>query len=118
MIGNSKLSISAVNACAEPQNWLHYWGDLQGTHYSALKSITTANVTKLAAQWTFQFGGANVEVTPLVVDGIMFVTGPRDNAAALDARTGSPIWRYRRTLPDFHANCTVSTVRLPFMAMV
>jgi alcohol dehydrogenase (cytochrome c) len=46
-----------------------------------------------------------------VVDGLMFVTGPRDNAAALDARTGSPVWRYRRPLPDFHANCTVSTNR-------
>ena len=63
------------------------------------------------AQWTFQFGGSNVEVTPLVVNGMMFVTGPRDNAAALDARTGTPIWRYRRPLPDYHANCTVSTNR-------
>jgi len=99
------------NASAEPQNWLHYWGDPQGTHYSGLKSITTSNVAQLAAQWTFQFGGPNVEVTPLVVDGMMFVTGPRDNAAALDARTGSPVWRYRRTLPEFHANCTVSTNR-------
>jgi PQQ-dependent dehydrogenase (methanol/ethanol family) len=99
------------NPAAEPQNWLHYWGDLQGTHYSGLKSITPANVSKLAAQWTFQFGGSNVEVTPLVADGLMFVTGPRDNAAALDARTGSPIWRYARPLPAFHANCTVSTNR-------
>jgi PQQ-dependent dehydrogenase (methanol/ethanol family) len=99
------------NSSAEPQNWLHYWGDLQGTHFSGLKSITPANVSKLAAQWTFQFGGSNVEVTPLVVDGLMFVTGPRDNAAALDASTGLPIWRYRRPLPEFHANCTVSTNR-------
>jgi PQQ-dependent dehydrogenase (methanol/ethanol family) len=99
------------NAAAEPQNWLHYWGDLQGTHFSPLKQITPANVEKLAAKWTYQFGGGNVEVTPLVVDGMMFVTGPRDSAAALDARTGSPIWRYRRNLPEFHANCTVSTNR-------
>ena len=99
------------NAAAEPQNWLHYWGDLQGTHFSALKSITPANVSKLAAQWTFQFGGPNVEVTPLVADGLMFVTGPRDNAAALDAKTGAPVWRYRRPLPEYHANCTVSTNR-------
>ena len=99
------------NSAAEPRNWLHYWGDLQGTHYSGLQAITPANVSKLAAQWTYQFGGGNVEVTPLVVDGLMFVTGPRDNAAALDARTGTPIWRYRRPLPEFHANCTVSTNR-------
>jgi alcohol dehydrogenase (cytochrome c) len=99
------------NASAEPENWLHYWGDLQGTHFSNLKSITPANASLLTAQWTFQFGGSNVEVTPLVVNGMMFVTGPRDEAAALDARTGTPIWRYRRPLPDYHANCTVSTNR-------
>jgi PQQ-dependent dehydrogenase (methanol/ethanol family) len=99
------------NASSEPRNWLHYWGDLKGTHFSGLKSITSANATKLAAQWTFQFGGPNVEVTPLVVDGLMFVTGPRDNAAALDARSGMPIWRYSRPLPAYHANCTVSTNR-------
>lgn len=99
------------NATAEPQNWLNYWGDLNGTHFSKLDAITPANVSKLSAQWTFQFGGSNVEVTPLVVNGMMFVTGLRDNAAALDARTGTPIWRYSRPLPAFHANCTVSTNR-------
>ena len=99
------------HADAEPQNWLEYWGQANGTHFSNLSSITPANVAKLTAQWTFQFGGGNVEVTPIVVNGMMFVTGPRDNAAALDARTGAVIWRYRRPLPAYHANCTVSTNR-------
>jgi len=99
------------NAREEPQNWLTYWGDLQGTHYSRLKSITPANVSSLRSQWSFQFAGTNVEVTPLVVDGIMFVTGPLNNAAALDARTGRPIWRYTRRVPDVHAQCTVMTNR-------
>lgn len=99
------------NAREEPQNWLTYWGDLQGTHYSRLKSITPANVSSLRSQWSFQFAGTNVEVTPLVVDGIMFVTGPLNNAAALDARTGRPIWRYTRRIPDVHAQCTVMTNR-------
>jgi PQQ-dependent dehydrogenase (methanol/ethanol family) len=99
------------NAREEPQNWLTYWGDLQGTHYSRLKSITPANVSSLRSQWSFQFAGTNVEVTPLVVDGIMFVTGPLNNAAALDARTGRPIWRYTRRIPDVHQQCTVMTNR-------
>jgi alcohol dehydrogenase (cytochrome c) len=99
------------NSAAEPENWLNYWGDLRGTHFSMLKSITPANVARLTPQWTFQFSGPNVEVTPLVVNGMMFVTGPRDEAAALDARTGTRIWRYRRPLPAYHANCTVSTNR-------
>ena len=99
------------NSAAEPRNWLTYWGDLRGTHYSGLKSITPANVANLAARWTFQFGGSNIETTPIVADGLMFVTGPLNAAAALDARTGHPIWRYRRPLPDVHSNCTVMTNR-------
>jgi alcohol dehydrogenase (cytochrome c) len=99
------------NSAAEPQNWLSYWGDLRGTHYSGLKSITPSNVANLAARWTFQFGGSNIETTPIVADGLMFVTGPLNAAAALDARTGHPIWRYRRPLPEVHKNCTVMTNR-------
>src|SRR5262249_35133952 len=78
------------NAREEPQNWLTYWGDYQGTHYSRLKSVTPANVKSLESQWSFQFAGTNVETTPIVIDGIMFVTGALNNAAALDARTGRP----------------------------
>jgi PQQ-dependent dehydrogenase (methanol/ethanol family) len=100
-----------VKAGEEPRNWLTYWGDLQGTHYSRLKSITPANVSSLKSQWSFQFSGTNVEVTPIVVDGVMFVTGPLNNAAALDAKTGRPIWRYTRRLPDVHSQCTVMTNR-------
>lgn len=93
-------------APAEPQNWLTYWGDLHGAHYSPLRSITPANVQKLSSRWSFQFDGSAVEVTPIVVDGLMFVTGPLNDAALLDARTGRPIWRYKRHLPAVHAECT------------
>jgi alcohol dehydrogenase (cytochrome c) len=99
------------DAAREPWNWLHYWGDYRGTHYSPLKSITAANVNSLRAQWSFQFGGGLVETSPLVVDGIMFVTGPLNNADALDARTGSPIWHYSRPLPAVASHCTVMTNR-------
>jgi alcohol dehydrogenase (cytochrome c) len=96
----------------EPQNWLTYWGDLQGTHYSGLSSITPANVHSLASTWSYQFSATRAETTPLVVDGVMYVTGPRNTAAALDARTGRAIWQYARRLPsDIHANCTVMTNR-------
>ncbi len=99
------------NARAEPRNWLTYWGNYQGTHYSWLDSITPANVGSLAAQWSFQFGAGNNETTPIVVDGLMFVTGPFNDATALDARTGRPIWRYTRRLPRVAAECTVMTNR-------
>ena len=99
------------NADAEPQNWLTYWGDLRGTHYSRLKQITPANVSTLKSEWIHQLGGSTVETTPLVVDGLMFVTGPLNDAAALDARTGKPIWQYKRRLPQIASHCTVMTNR-------
>jgi alcohol dehydrogenase (cytochrome c) len=99
------------NARAEPRNWLTYWGDYQGTHYSRLDSITPANAGLLRAQWSYQFGAGNNETVPIVVDGLMFVTGPLNNAAALDARTGRAIWRYTRRLPRVASHCTVMTNR-------
>jgi len=100
------------NAKSEPWNWLTYWGDLRGHHYSGLKEITPANVSRLRAAWTVQLGGTTVETTPLVVDGMMFVTGPLNNVTALDARTGQTIWKYTRRLPaDVASHCTVMTNR-------
>jgi alcohol dehydrogenase (cytochrome c) len=100
------------NARREPHNWLTYWGDLPGFHYSALDQINRDNVHGLSNRWAFQFGGPTVETTPLVVDGVMFVTGPLNDAAALDARTGNVLWRYRRKIPeDVHSFCTVMTNR-------
>jgi alcohol dehydrogenase (cytochrome c) len=85
-----------VKAGAEPQNWLMYWGDYQSTHYSGLKQIDAGNVGRLSAAWTFPMpGDAVLEATPLVVDGVMYTTQP-GVVAALDARTGRPIWRHTR----------------------
>jgi PQQ-dependent dehydrogenase (methanol/ethanol family) len=88
------------NAREEPQNWLMYWGDYQGTHYSSLDQINTANVHRLQAAWAFPILGGNsvLEGTPLVGDGVMYATGSGNPAtvAALDARTGRQIWRWSR----------------------
>jgi glucose dehydrogenase len=86
------------NSASEPHNWLTYWGDYQGHHFSVLKEINTANVRQLQARWTAQMPGDSVlESTPLVVDGIMYVSGQPGQVYALDARTGLTIWRYQRT---------------------
>ena len=83
---------------SEPQNWLTYWGSYRGTHYSALDQITAANVSRLGAAWAKQLPGSSVlEATPLVVDGIMYTSGPPGVVVALDAATGRQIWRYQRT---------------------
>lgn len=99
------------NAAAEPQNWLTYWGDFQGRHYSGLKQVTPANAAQLKSAWTYQLGANTVETTPLVVDGMMFVTGPLNDATALDAKTGRPLWKYTRRLPKVASHCTVMTNR-------
>jgi alcohol dehydrogenase (cytochrome c) len=85
-----------VSASAEPHNWLMYWGDYRAFHYSGLSQIDAANVSRLSAAWTFPMPGESVlEATPLVVDGVMYLTQP-GAVAALDARTGRQIWRYTR----------------------
>ena len=85
-----------VNAETEPQNWLMYWGNLRGTHYSGLKQVTPTNVGQLQAAWAFPMPGSSVlEATPIVVDGVMYTTQPGE-VVALDARTGRQIWRYTR----------------------
>ena len=88
-----------VNAASEPHNWLMYWGDYQGTHYSPLEQITTANVARLRSAWATPVPGPNVsESTPLVVDGVMYGTsgGNPRTVTAMDARTGRQIWRFTR----------------------
>ena len=82
------------NAKAEPQNWLTYWGDYLGTHYSPLKQINTSNVGQLQAAWAKQMpANSPLEATPIVVDGVMYTSGP-GQVFALDARTGLQIWKY------------------------
>lgn len=95
-------------ASNEPHNWLTYWGNYRGTHFTELSSITPSNVGALRSAWAYQLGGTRNETSPIVVDGLMFVTGPLNDAAALDARTGRTVWRYRRRVPDdVHSYCTV-----------
>ena len=76
---------------------MHYWGSYRGTHYSGLKEITPANVSKLQVKWSLQIPGAkNLETEPLVVDGTMYVTNPPGTVLAIDAKTGRQIWQYTR----------------------
>lgn len=78
------------------ENWPSYNGDYTGRRYSSLKQITPANASSLQAQWVFHSRNAGIlEATPLVVDGIMYLTGSND-AYALDATTGKVLWHHVR----------------------
>src|SRR5262249_53509965 len=85
-----------LNAGKEPHNWLRYWGDVRGTHYSPLTQIDARNAGQLQLAWAFPMPGESVlEATPLVVDGVMYTTQP-GAVVALDARTGRQVWKYTR----------------------
>jgi len=76
--------------------WATYHGQPSGNRYSALTQITAANVGRLAPRWVFTLpNAAQLQVTPLVLDGVMFVTAAND-LYALDAGSGRQIWNYRR----------------------
>ncbi len=79
----------------KPGNWPTYYGRLSGNRYSELDQITPENVGRLQLQWIHPMQYQPLETTPLVVDGMMFVSGP-NMVRALDARTGREVWRYSR----------------------
>jgi len=84
-------------AASEPGNWLTYWGDYSGRHFSPLAQINPRNVAQLQAQWAVQMpGDALVESTPIVADGVLYTTGQPGQVFALDARTGRQVWKYQR----------------------
>lgn len=76
--------------------WPSYNGDPGGNRYTTLSQIGPANVSKLAPRWVFTLPNTGrLEVTPVVVDGIMYVTSSNE-CYALDAGTGRQIWHFRR----------------------
>ena len=90
-----------LNAADEPENWLMYSGTLDSKRYSRLDQIHNRNVGNLELKWAYQIPEIDrAETTPLVVDGVMFVTEAPSNVVALDAATGRQYWRYNHDLPD------------------
>jgi alcohol dehydrogenase (cytochrome c) len=80
----------------QPGDWPTYNGQLNGNRFSQLAGITPANISALAPKWIYHMAeGHALEVTPLVVDGVMYVTSV-NQVDALDARTGRRIWGYGR----------------------
>jgi alcohol dehydrogenase (cytochrome c) len=95
-------------ARSEPHNWLTYYGAYDGQRYSPLDQINTENVGRLKPAWVFQCGAVGLqagattyafEASPIVVDGIMYITGWDGWCWALDAVTGQELWRYRHAIP-------------------
>jgi len=81
-------------------NWLTYNGDYSGRRYSSLTQINPENVNRLQAEWVFHSRNSDrLEVTPIVVNGLMIVTSANDTFA-LDANTGRVVWRNERPISE------------------
>jgi alcohol dehydrogenase (cytochrome c) len=96
--GTAGTDVSAEDLLAAPvgANWISYNGDYSGRRYSSLSEINLATVARLRAAWVFHPGNSqNLEATPVVVHGIMYITSSND-VFALDARTGRALWHHAR----------------------
>jgi alcohol dehydrogenase (cytochrome c) len=81
-------------------DWLSYNGDYSGRRYSPLSQINVQNVNQLRPEWVFHSRTSDhMEVTPVVVNGTMFVTSAND-VFALDAQTGRTVWHYSRPISE------------------
>jgi PQQ-dependent dehydrogenase (methanol/ethanol family) len=80
-------------------NWPNYNGTPDGNRNSPLDQIDQKNVAKLQLKWTYPINFNGLETTPVVVDGVMYVTG-HNQVFALSASTGREIWRYERPKSD------------------
>src|SRR5438094_387343 len=100
----SSLAIIAAQQASRQVEWLYYGGDPGGSRYSPLTDINSDNVQRLQVAWEWkhwetpldQYGTVPgfFESTPLMIDGVLYVTTPYNSVAALDAETGKELWRF------------------------
>ncbi len=89
-----------LNADKDPNNWLHYNRDYEGTRYSPLTQINQDNISDLVPKWNLSFGTIGAQDSQVVaVNGRLYVTSSQNKLFALDGKTGEIIWKYERALP-------------------
>ncbi|MEX2494783.1 MAG: PQQ-dependent dehydrogenase, methanol/ethanol family [Woeseia sp.] len=107
-VAQAVTSERLVRARSEPHNWLTYYGAYDGQRFSSLDEIRTGNVKNLKVAWTFQHAPMTLmaahptygfEATPIVIDGVMFISGWNGYVWALDATNGKLLWEYQHAVP-------------------
>ena len=89
-----------LHSASHPEDWLTYGGNYASQRFSELKQINQENVNTLKLRWIYQLRRTGIfESSPIVVDGMMYVTEPPTTVTALDVRTGRPVWRWTADLP-------------------
>src|SRR5215831_707273 len=96
--------VDAQGSASRAVEWTSVGGDPGNAKYSPLTDINADNVQRLTIAWQWTHGEAslaeygtvpgNFENTPLMIDGVLYVTTPYNNIAALDATTGRELWRF------------------------
>src|SRR3974390_528451 len=98
------LMAFAAQTRAQQVEWPYYGGDQGGSRYSPLTDINAGNLGRLRVAWQWKHWETRLEDygttpgffenTPLMIDGVLYVTTPYNSAAALDAETGKELWRF------------------------
>ena len=93
-------------AGGDGNNFLHTNGDYTQSRFFPNKQINVSNVSKLRPAWVFQTEVKDtMETSPIVVNGVMYVTTAFDHVYALDARTGEELWHYKQKLGPITTYC-------------
>ncbi|MCY4122808.1 MAG: PQQ-dependent dehydrogenase, methanol/ethanol family, partial [Acidobacteria bacterium] len=101
-----------TTAADAPADWLTYSGTYFSQRHSELDQVAPANVGDLQLQWVYQTPVLGPwQATPLVVDGVMYLTQRPNDVVALDARTGRVFWTYSYATPPDHRACCGSNNR-------
>jgi alcohol dehydrogenase (cytochrome c) len=103
----SSVSQEQLNAAAsDTKNFLHTNGNYDQTRYFPGKQINTSNVGKLHPAWIFQTEvKESQETTPIIVDGVMYITTAFDHVYALNAKTGEEYWHYKHKMGPITTYC-------------
>ncbi|MEX2262355.1 MAG: pyrroloquinoline quinone-dependent dehydrogenase [Bryobacteraceae bacterium] len=103
MLAAVLASILMMPGDAQPRKdweWQFYGGDAGSSRYSPLSQINLANVARLKVAWTYRTGDKSdrpvtqIQCTPIIVDGVMYLTTPQIKVAAVQADTGEPLWTF------------------------
>jgi PQQ-dependent dehydrogenase (methanol/ethanol family) len=93
-------------AASDAKNFLHTNGNYEQTRYYPAKQINTGNVGKLHPAWIFQTDvRESLETTPIVVDGVMYVTTSFNHLYAINAKTGDQYWHYKHKMGPITTYC-------------
>jgi alcohol dehydrogenase (cytochrome c) len=94
-----------LDGLKDPTKWLMFGGDYTSQRHSPLTQLTPQNVDRLTPQWLFQTQtpapGRGFETTPIVLDGVMYITGNNNHAWALDAVRDARSGTTRRRCPKY-----------------